>query len=263
MAIVQQVLVTQITAQRWIIVLCLFSLSCFVAAAPTFPKLTGRVVDEVSLLDRGSKAQLRTLLQQHEQATGNQIAVAIIKDLQGYEIQDYGYQLGRHWKLGQKGKDNGAVLIIAPNDRKITIQVGYGLEGQLTDVISHNIIQTKISPAFRQNQFAQGITAGVTSMISALGGEYKVVPTRQGQRQGKREKSNWLPLFMFLVFGLQFIGGSRRGGRRGLGRGLFIGSMIGAASGRGGFGGGSGGFGGGGFSGGGGGFGGGGASGGW
>ena len=245
--------------QKTLVVLWLLSFSYLASAAPTFPTLTGPVVDEVSLLDSGSQSQLAALLKQHEQATGNQVVVAVIKDLQGYEIKDYGYQLGRHWGIGQKGKDNGALLIIAPKERKVAIEVGYGLEGQLTDVISHNIIQTKITPAFRQDQYAQGIIAGTVSMIDALGGQYKVVKTKQ--RRQSREGNKWVSLLMFLIFGLQFIGGSRRGGRRGFGRGLFIGGMAGMGS-SGGFGGGSG-FGGGGFSGGGGSFGGGGASGGW
>lgn len=235
----------------------LFLLFSFAHAEPSFPKLTGRVVDKVGLLDARNVQNINTQLGAHENASGNQIIVAILKDVQGYSIEEYGFQLGRHWKIGQKDKDNGALLLFAIDERKVRIEVGYGLEGQLTDAISANIIQQIILPAFRNGQFDRGIQGGVTAMIEAVGGQYKI---RQNKSRKRKQSSSLSWLFILPWIGFSMLG--RR--RRGLGSGLIAAGILGGlSSGRGrssGFGGG--GFGGG-FSGGGGGFGGGGASGGW
>ncbi len=118
----------------------LFSLSAL-AAEPEFPKLSGRVVDNAKLLSAATEQDLNRQLAVQEQRTGNQIVVVTLPDLQGYEISDYGFQLGRHWGIGQKDKNNGALLIIAMKERKMRIEVGYGLEGLLTDARSAQIIQ--------------------------------------------------------------------------------------------------------------------------
>lgn len=221
-------------------------------AAPEFPELTGRVVDNANLMTAAQRQSLSQALASAEQNTSNQVVVVTLADLQGYEIADYGYQLGRHWGIGSKESDNGVLLIVAPNDRKVRIEVGYGLEGVLTDALSSVIIQQEILPAFRQGQFYGGIQAGVTAIQAAIKGEY------QGERQ-PRDKPSGLKALLILIgmvvvtFLLSFGGGGGRGGRRG---GMFMPVPMG------GFGGG-GGLGGGGFGGGGGGFGGGGASGGW
>src|SRR5476649_1124472 len=139
-------------------------------AALVFPPLTGQVVDTAQLLDAQSKAQLTQMLQAHEQATGEQLVVVTVPDLQGTSIEDYGYQLGRTWGIGQKGKDSGALLIVARDDRKVRIEVGYGLEDRLTDAQSSVIINQVITPAFRAGNFAGGITQGAEAMIKVLGG---------------------------------------------------------------------------------------------
>ncbi|KGD66201.1 hypothetical protein Y5S_00673 [Alcanivorax nanhaiticus] len=221
-------------------------------AAPEFPELTGRVVDQAGLLTPAQKQSLTGALASAEQNTSNQVVVVTLADLQGYDIADYGYQLGRHWGIGSKDNDNGVLLIVAPNDRKVRIEVGYGLEGALTDALSSVIIQQEILPAFRQGQFYGGIQAGVTAILAAIEGEYE--GTRQ--RQNKPSLIQVMGLLVLMVVAtilLSLGGGGGRGGRRG-------GFMF-LPMGGGGFGGG--GFGGGGFGGGGGGFGGGGASGGW
>ncbi|MGD8559115.1 MAG: TPM domain-containing protein [Gammaproteobacteria bacterium] len=146
-------------------------------AAPTFPELTGRVVDKAGLLSASSKSQLITALEQHEQATTNQVVVVTVNSLQGYTIEEYGYQLGRHWGIGQGERDNGVLLIVAPNERKVRIEVGYGLEGTLTDALSHNIIQSRILPNFRKNNYDNGIVQGTTAIIAALQGTYKPAKT--------------------------------------------------------------------------------------
>ncbi len=230
-----------------------FLLSGLSFAEPEFPPLTGRVVDLGGFLDSTTEAQLSQQLEAHDNASSNQLVVVTLPDLQGYTIEEFGYQLGRHWGIGQKGEDNGVLLIVARAERKIRIEVGYGLEGTLTDAISSNIITTVIQPAFKKRQFERGIIEGVTAIIDALGGEYAM---KQPQRGNSKNRA-WLFILFAIIFwpilsavmpfGMRSSGYRRSGGYYG-----------------GGFGGGrSGGFGGGGFGGGGGGFGGGGASGGW
>ena len=146
------------------------------AAAPDFPALTGRVVDEAGILSVQAESELVAQLAAHEQSTSNQIVVVTLKSLRGYEISDYGVQLGRHWGIGQKGKNNGALLIVAPAERKLRIEVGYGLEGVLTDAVSRDIIERAIKPPFRQQNYEQGIRAGVGAMLAALSGEPPALP---------------------------------------------------------------------------------------
>ncbi len=223
-------------------------------AAPEFPELSGRVVDQAGLLTPAQVQSLTGSLAAAEQNTSNQVVVVTLSDLQGYDIADYGYQLGRHWGIGSKDNDNGVLLIVAPNDRKVRIEVGYGLEGSLTDALASVIVQQEILPAFRQGQFYGGIQAGVTAILAAIKGEY--AGTRQPRQKVSGVKTlGILAVMIILTFLLSAGGGGGRGGRRG--GFMFLPMPMGG----GGFGGG--GFGGGGFGGGGGGFGGGGASGGW
>jgi uncharacterized protein len=227
-------------------------------AAPEFPQLTGRVVDNANMLDPAQSQRLQSLLAGHEQASGNQLVVVTVPNLGGYDIESYGYQLGRHWGIGQQKENNGVLLIVAQQERKVRIEVGYGLEGALTDAISANIIHTVILPYFKAGQFGAGIEQGALAVIDALGGRYQM-SERNSERRS--EDSDWLLLlFILMVVGFNVLPmlvpgmRSRRGTMR---RGGYVGGIGG------GFGGGGGGFGGGGFGGGGGGFGGGGASGGW
>ncbi|PVY78439.1 uncharacterized protein C8D92_102486 [Tamilnaduibacter salinus] len=229
-------------------------------STPDFPELTGRVVDRADMLPQKVEARLSQMLQAHEQASTEQVVVVTLPNLQGFAIEDYGYQLGRHWGIGQEGVDNGALLIVAKEERKIRIEVGYGLEGKLTDADSSVIINRVITPAFRQGDFQAGIVNGAAAMIQVLGGEPMAVPQNQPSRP-VQEKPNAgvVGLFFILIMSVIFVIGSR-GGRGGRGGAALLGAVLlgGLMGGRGG-----GGFGGGGFGGGGGGFGGGGASGGW
>jgi len=150
--------------------------STAVLAAPQFPPLTGRVVDDAGILSPQFKNEIGAQLAAHEQATSNQVVVVTLKSLQGYDIADFGVQLGRHWAIGQKGKNNGVLLIIAPNDRKLRIEVGYGLEGALTDAESRSIIERVIKPFLRQNDYEQAIRGGVGAIIAAIQGEYRAAP---------------------------------------------------------------------------------------
>lgn len=242
------------------------------AFAQEFPKLTGRVVDNANLLSVAEENQLAAQLQQLEAQSGRQLVVATIADLQGYPIEDYGYQLGRSWGIGAEDKDDGALLIVAPNERKVRIEVGYGLEPVLTDAASHYIIQDEILPRFKDGNMPAGIMAGAGAIAELL----SLPPEEARQKLAEYEQANkgsrggGIPIF-FIIFILFFfvipMFRGTRGGRR-YGRspvmiwGPPMGGGWGGSSGGSSWGGG-GGFGGGGFGGGGGSFGGGGASGGW
>jgi uncharacterized protein len=224
-----------------------------VLAAPKFPELTGRVVDGAGLLSGTARAALDEKLAAHEAQTTNQVVVVTLTSLQGYDIADFGYQLGRHWQIGQKDRNNGVLLIVAPQERKVRIEVGYGLEGSLTDVLSHDIIQSRILPHFRQGNYEAGIVAGVDAILKAIEGTYEPAPARSDskRRTGVIVVLVMIFLFVMLVLGTVGAGARHYGGRRSHWGGYSSGGFSG------------GGFGGGGFSGGGGSFGGGGASGGW
>ncbi len=142
------------------------------AAEPQYPALVGRVVDQAELLPAETRRRLETKLAEHENATGNQVVVVTLSSLQGYAIEDFGVGLGRGWGIGQRGRDNGVLLIVAPNEREVRIEVGYGLEGQLTDAIGRDIIENRILPSFRAGDMAAGVEAGVESILSALRDSY-------------------------------------------------------------------------------------------
>ena len=253
----------------------LFALLCLSATAhaQSFPQLTGRVVDNANLLDPAQEQVLTAKLQAIEDENGRQVVVATLPDLQGYDIADYGYQLGRTWGIGQKDENNGALLIVAPNERKVRIEVGYGLEGILTDAMSSIIIQRAILPRFKANDYPGGIAAGIDEIgkLLALPPEEARAQAVAAEQQAEERQSSgngfmlifWLFILLFLV--LPALIGSAFGGRkyrRGRGPVVIWGPGLGGGwGGSGGSGGSS--WGGGGFSGGGGSFGGGGASGGW
>ncbi|WP_310030806.1 TPM domain-containing protein [Caulobacter rhizosphaerae] len=243
------------------------------AAGPTFPALSGRVVDSANILSPAVEAELTTKLESLEKTTGRQLVVATVPSLQGYEIEDYGYQLGRTWGIGQKGTNTGALLIVAPTERKVRIEVGYGLEPVLTDALSSVIIQTAILPKFKAGDLEGGVVAGTDAVIAQLALPDEEAKTKAAQafkvsQQAERSAGPspilaLLVLFVVIVVLSQVFG---RRGRRGGGLGsalpwIILNGML--SGGRGGGGGWSDGGGGGGFSGGGGSFGGGGSSGSW
>ena len=181
-------------------------------AAPQFPALTGRVVDEAGILSPQAESELTSQLAAHERTTTNQVVVLTLKSLDGYDIADYGYQLGRYWAIGQKDKNNGVVLIVAPTERKVRIEVGYGLEGTLTDALSRDIIERAIRPPFRQGNYEQGIRAGVGAILLALTGEYQPAPppvTAVGEGGGFGSLA-----FLFLLAPLLASFGRGRPGKR-------------------------------------------------
>jgi uncharacterized protein len=234
------------------------------AAEPAFPALTGRVVDEAHILDAAARSEIERKLASFETKSGRQIVVATLPSLQGYEIEDYGYRLGRQWGIGQKGSNNGALLIVAPNERRVRIEVGYGLEGTLTDAVSRLIIENGILPRFRAGDFTGGIQRGVDDIIQVLSGDAEDFKQRANAQSrtpaGPQDLGQFAWVAIILGLWLFFAFRSLKRGRGGSAMPWII--PMGGGWSSGGWGGG--GFpGGGGFSGGGGSFGGGGASGRW
>jgi uncharacterized protein len=133
-----------------------------------FPQLSGRVVDEAGIISASTQQTLNTLLAEHEQQKTNQVVVVTVKTLHGMSIEDYAYQLGNLWGIGQKDKNNGVLLIIAPNERKVRIEVGLGLERILGNAKCKQIIESDMIPAFKAGLIERGILQGVISILSVL-----------------------------------------------------------------------------------------------
>ena len=170
----------------------------YAQAEPPIPALTGRVVDQAGILDRATIEAVTSQLAGYEKATGKQVVVVTLPDLKGYPIEDWGLALGRNWAIGQKGKNNGVLLIVAPNDRALRIEVGYGLEGDLPDATANTIIASEIILHFKRGDMKGGVRAGVTAILGALGGSYR--PT-----QLSSSPANSFPTSPFLVFALIFV----------------------------------------------------------
>ncbi|WP_187336711.1 TPM domain-containing protein [Novosphingopyxis iocasae] len=272
-------------AARFLLLFALFFAALTPAAAQDFPKLTGRVVDQAGILDDADEVSLTQQLAALELRTGRQVVVATVPSLQGYPIEDFGYQLGRTWGIGSKENNDGVLLLVAPEERQVSIEVGYGLEPVLTDTLASTIVQGVIIPRFRDGDYSGGIQAGVKAIASQLElppeEARKRVAAADAQARKRQEGGFpwagliWLGFFAFMFIGPLIAGGRGRRSRyrRGAGMsdvilwGILSGMGDSGRHGGGGFGGGGfgggGGLGGGGFSGGGGSFGGGGASGGW
>jgi len=236
-------------------------------AAPKFPALTGRVVDDAGILSSDTKTGLTEKLAALEQKTSRQLVVVTVPSLQGYEISDYGYQLGRAWGIGQAKLNNGILFLVAPNEHKTRIEVGYGLEPIITDAFSSVVIQTQVLPKFRSGDFNGGVVAGANALIEQLSLETSEAEKRAAaaQQQLQRHDDGGGGLVGFLVILFIFIAIARIFGGWGLLPFLFMGGGRGRGGYGGGWSGGGGGgwSGGGGFGGGGGSFGGGGSSGSW
>ena len=230
-------------------------------AAANLPALTGRVVDDAHILSPVTIADTERKLADLDQKSGIQFVVATVPSLGGEEIEPYANELFRTWKLGEAKKNNGVLLLVAPKERRVRIEVGYGLEGTLTDAVSSVIIANAIAPRFKAGDYDGGVTRGVDDIITALttdSVEWKPKPidTRAEHDPSLFDALAPFLIFLFIMFVLTRVG--RRGGGV-----VFIPMGRGGGYGGGSGGGGSGGGFGGGFSGGGGSSGGGGASGGW
>lgn len=242
----------------------LVALTALPAEAQDFPRLTGRVVDQADVLSPQTEAELTEKLAALEARTTDQVVVATVSSLEGYAIEDYGYRLGRSWGIGQSertqtaddrsGRDNGVILLVAPNDRKVRIEVGYGLEPVITDALASVIINQAVLPKFRDGDLPGGIVAGTDAIVEQLSLDRGVAIERAAQVEAAPSEPD-VPIWVIVLVILFFVF---------FGRGWLPWFVLGNIAGGGWRGGGGGGWsGGGGFSGGGGSFGGGGASGGW
>jgi uncharacterized protein len=164
------------------------------------------VVDEANILDEATRTALTQKLAELEAKTTDQLVVVTLKSLQGTSIEDFGYQLGRHWRIGQKDKNNGVLLIVVPSERRVRIEVGYGLEGTLTDAVSRLIIENGIVPRLRANDFPGGITRGVDDIISVLTGDAEEWKQRAAKRPdtvspspSTKSDSIWTVIIVVLV----------------------------------------------------------------
>lgn len=187
-----------------------------IAAEPKFPPLTGRVVDEAVLLSAPVRDRIAGWLEEFERTSKRQVVVVTVKDLQGYPIEDFGYRLGRAWGIGEKDRNTGAILLVAPKERTVRIEVGYGLEGELTDAISRAIIEQNILPAFKDGNYEQGIVNGTAAILKVLGWD----GATSGAVIDAPENAQELPpiplliliiLFIIFRFGWNAIFGGRHG----------------------------------------------------
>jgi uncharacterized protein len=188
--------------------LCLLLSGLTTWAQPAFPTLTGRVVDDAGLLSSADKQALTQQLAALESKSTDQLVVVTLKSLQGYEIADYGYRLGRAWGIGQgTRKDNGVLLIVVPDARKVRIEVGRGLEPTLTDATSRLIIENRILPAFRRGDFSAGIMAGAKDIQDVLLGELEGVKARAkgAKRPPNAKPVDWVGLTFFAFIAGSFL----------------------------------------------------------
>ena len=171
------------------------------ALALNVPSLTARVNDLAAMLSPATARQLEQSLQSFEQRDSTQIVVLTVPSLEGDSLEDFATRVFEAWKLGQKGRDNGVLLLIAKNDRKIRIEVGYGLEGRLTDLLAGRIIRDVIAPRFKSGNFDQGVLDGVNAIMGAIKGEFTADNLRKSH-----SSANSRDFLMFLLFGLFVIG---------------------------------------------------------
>lgn len=176
------------------------STQIFVPATAEFPALTGRVVDDAGVMDATTREALRARLQSFEEKTGDQLIVVTVKSLNGSAVEDYSNRLFRHWRIGEKGRNNGVLLLHAPNERKIHIEVGYGLEGTLTDAISKLILANAVAPRFKAGDFNGGMTRGVDDIIKVLSSDDAF--KRQASSSWHWPQIHVFPAIVIALFGL-------------------------------------------------------------
>jgi len=209
--------VKQILAVLWLALIALAT----PVAAQTFPPLTGRVVDQAHLLSPEQVQDLTSKSAALESQKGAQFVVATVNSLEGYPVEDYGYRLGRAWGIGQKGKDNGVILLVAPNEHKVRIEVGYGATPYITDAMSGLIIRENVIPRFKQNDYGGGIEAGADAIIKQISlspdeAQKNIAAAEQVQQKRQHSGGNPLPfIFWLMVIGFVVLSHFRRGrGRR-------------------------------------------------
>ena len=190
--------------------LAIFIFLClpFTAYGLDVPRLQGYVNDYAGMISPPAKSKIEEALRAFEQSDSTQIVILTIPSLEGEDIENFGIKVGDTWKIGQKGKDNGAILIVSKQERRIRIEVGYGLEGKLTDLMSGRIIDGVIKPRFKEGDFDRGFITGVSSMIAATRGEFTAErrPVQQKQRGGP----HFLTIFLFFAIFTLILGSLSR-----------------------------------------------------
>jgi|SRR5580658_1184263 uncharacterized protein len=176
--------------------LCLTSF----AFAFNFPTLTGRVVDQAGVIQSGTKSDIEEMLKNLEDKSGIQLVVATVKSLEGSDIETYANQLFRTWKLGEAKKNNGVLLLVAPAEHKVRIEVGYGLEGTLTDALSSVLISSDIVPRFKTGDFSGGIARGVDGIISILNGDSAEWQPKAAVRSDDHFSNELIPILFVVIF---------------------------------------------------------------
>ena len=198
------------TALRVAVLAVVFTVAMFAAAAEV-PFLSGRITDNAEILSQTMRRSLTDLLKAHEDSTGNQIAVLTVSTLGGESIEEYATAVFDAWKLGQKGKDNGVLIIVAPSERRMRIEVGYGLEAKLTDLLAGRIIRNIMTPRFKAGDYDGGVKEGVKAVITALeGGEVPEAGAETGPvtqtSSGLNIDEPDLPLTQRILFGAFIFG---------------------------------------------------------
>ncbi len=195
--------------KKWSFLL-IFFLCClpYGAYGLEVPKLEGYVNDYAGIISPSAKSKIEERLKAFEQSDSTQIVILTVPSLEGENLEEFGIKVAEAWKIGQKGKDNGAILIVSKQDRKIRIEVGYGLEGRLTDLTAGRIIDLVIKPRFQQGDFDGGFIAGVSSMIDAARGEFKA--ERRPLYPRRRGVPPFLSLFLFLAIFTLILGSLSR-----------------------------------------------------
>lgn len=224
------------TAVRSILIWACFAAFLGLAAAEVWaldvPALKARITDLAGVLTAEQAASLEEKLRQFEASDSTQIAVLIIPSLEGEVLEDFSERVATAWRLGQKGRDNGALLLIAMRERKLRIEAGYGLEPTLTDFRSRQIIQNNILPEFRRQQYYEGIDAGITAIMQTVRGEYQAPPQSENSQRrngGGRVRLDWLVFLLFPLLWLLSTTGKWGGGILGGAAGMYLMHMLGLA----------------------------------
>jgi len=200
----------QVHTAFWALVFC--CTLAWAAVEPSFPTLTGPVVDAAGILGTDARAQIEQRLLDYQSQSGHQVVVATVPTLEGYDIRDFGNRLFRRWALGDKQRDDGVLLLIAPNERKVSIEVGYGMEPDLTDALSKIIIENAIAPRFKAGDYAGGVSAAIDDIVKALGGGGNEIVAR-ARNQTAPALADILPLLLLFFIVFIIIANTSRGGR--------------------------------------------------
>jgi uncharacterized protein len=197
-----------------------------ITQALDIPALRGRVNDYAGIIRPDKAQQLEERLARFEQESGHQILILTIPSLEGDALEDFSIRVAEKWKIGQKGFDNGAILVVAQKDRKLRIEVGYGLEGVLPDAIAHRIISEIIVPRFRENDYSGGIEAGLNAIMQVTKGESLAKPARKAQSRRSDPSGVLVLLFMVILLAL-FVGVAQQSAPRAAASGAISSAIVG------------------------------------